>query len=94
MTEATAIPVHAVIRQFVVENFLYMRPEYQFGDDDPLIGRGIVDSLGVMELITFVEVTFAVHVADEEVTEEHLGSINAIARYVTRSRADPVSLSP
>jgi acyl carrier protein len=87
MTEATAIPVHVVIRQFVMENFLYMRPDYQFSDDDALIGRGIVDSLGVMELITFVEETFAVHVADEDVTEEHLGSISAIARYVARARA-------
>jgi acyl carrier protein len=64
-----------------------MRPDYQFSDDDALIGRGIVDSLGVMELITFVEETFAVHVADEDVTEEHLGSISAIARYVARARA-------
>ena len=77
----------AGVRQYIVDNFLYMRPDFRFTDDDPLMGRGIVDSLGVMELIGFVEEAFEVTVGDEDVTEEHLGSVNAIVRFVSAKRA-------
>lgn len=75
------------IRRYIVDNFLYMRPDHQFTDDDALLGKGIIDSIGVMEVIGFVEEEFGVQVADEDVTEEHLGSVSAIARYVDRALA-------
>jgi acyl carrier protein len=84
---ATTAPTGARVRQYIVDNFLYMRPGFAFSDDDFLMGRGIIDSLGVMELIGFVEEAFDVRVADEDVTEENLGSVNAIARYVDRAKA-------
>jgi acyl carrier protein len=72
----------ARIRRYITENFLYMRPDYQFTDDDALLGKGIIDSLGVMELISFVEEEFGVAVADTDITEQNLGSVSAVARYV------------
>jgi len=75
------------VRRYVVDNFLYMQPGYELTDEDPLLGKGIVDSLGVMELISFVEDELGVQVADTDVTEQHFGSIGAIARYVERVRA-------
>jgi acyl carrier protein len=76
----------ARIRRYITENFLYMRPDYQFTDDDALLGKGIIDSLGVMELISFVEEEFGVAVADTDITEQNLGSVNAVARYVASKR--------
>jgi acyl carrier protein len=87
MSDTATAPVGARVRRYIVDNFLYMRPTFEFTDDDFLMGRGIIDSLGVMELIGFIEEEFGVSVADEDVTEENLGSINAIARYVDRARA-------
>ena len=78
----------ARIRQYIVDNFLYMRPDFQFTDDDFLMGKGVIDSLGVMELIGFIEEAFYVSVADDDVTEANLGSISAIARYLERRQAD------
>jgi acyl carrier protein len=72
----------ALVRQYIVDNFLYMRPGFEFTDDDALMGRGIVDSLGVMELIGFVEEAFGVAIAADDVTEEHFGSVNAMVRFV------------
>src|SRR3954470_2189741 len=76
----------ARIRRYITENFLYMRPDYQFTDDDALLGKGIIDSLGVMELISFVEEEFGVAVADTDITEQNLGSVNAVSRYVASKR--------
>ena len=74
------------VREFIRENFLYMRPDFQLDNADSLLGNGVIDSLGVMELITYLEETFEIQVADAEVTEANLGTINAIAHYVRTKR--------
>ena len=78
--------VVARIRAFVGENFLYMRPDFELDNDDSLMGEGVVDSMGVAEMLYFLEEEFGVVVADEDVTEENLGTINAIAGYVLDKR--------
>lgn len=70
------------VREYIRENFLYMRPGYRLSDTEPLFANGIVDSLGVMELIAFAEQELEVQVEDEEITEANFGSVIAIARYV------------
>lgn len=70
-------------RAYVRDNFLYMRPDFVLGDDDPLLAKGVIDSMGVMEMIGFLTSEFGIAVADEEVTEENLGSVSAIARFVS-----------
>jgi acyl carrier protein len=78
----TAAHVIERTRAYIIENFLYMRRDFRLDDNDSLLGSGIIDSMGVMEVILFLETEFGVEVADEEVTEENLGSIRAISRYV------------
>lgn len=73
--------VQARVRQFIQENFLYMRPDFVLGADDSLLGKGIVDSMGVMEVIEFLASEFDVVVDDADITEENLGTLNAIAKY-------------
>jgi acyl carrier protein len=82
------------IRQYVVENYLYMRQDVQLLDDDPLLARGIIDSMGVMELIVFLEEEFGVAVGDADITEDNLGSLTAIARYVAAKQASVSAASP
>ena len=74
--------ISARVREYVTENFLYMRQDYEFSDTDSLLGHGIIDSMGVTELIVFVEDEFGVDVGDDEITEENLGTVAAVARFV------------
>lgn len=67
---------------FVRENFLYTRPEWTLRPEDPLLERGVMDSIGVVELIDFLQQTFGVTIAEDEITEQNLGSLAAIARLV------------
>ena len=75
------------VRRFLDENFLYMRPNFVLGDDDRLLERGVVDSMGVAEMVTFIEDEFDIKTSDEDITEANLGSLNAIGRFVSRKRA-------
>lgn len=73
-------------RAYLLENFLYTRPDFPLDEDASLLTNGIIDSMGIMELIAFVESEFAITIEDEEITEEHLGTLGAIARFVAGKR--------
>jgi len=79
--------VRGRVRQFLVENFLYMRPDFVLGADDRLLERGVVDSMGVAEMVTFIEDEFDIKTSDDDITEANLGSLTAIGRFVTQKRA-------
>ena len=69
------------LRSFISENFLFGRP-FELTDDDSLQDAGIIDSTGVLELVTYLETKFEVSVGDEELLPENLDSVNRLARFV------------
>ncbi|HYG56045.1 MAG TPA: acyl carrier protein [Burkholderiales bacterium] len=71
------------VRSFILSNFYVANPETVF-DDTSLLDSGIVDSTGVLEIISFIEATFGVTVDDSEMLPENLDSIDAIAGFVKR----------
>lgn len=77
----------AAVRKFIEDNFLYMKPSLVLGNDDSLMKKGIVDSMGVLEVLSFLEDTFGVTVSDDDVTEANLGTPRAISRFVAAKRA-------
>lgn len=83
MTDQT---IAQTLRSFIQENFLYMRPDLQYGDDDSLLAKGVIDSLGVMEIVGFLEEQYGFTVEQDDVTEQNFGSVAAIARYVAAKR--------
>jgi acyl carrier protein len=54
--------------------------------DDSLIKSGIVDSLGILRLVAFIEENFSVMVDDTEVVPENFETINAMSSLVERKR--------
>jgi acyl carrier protein len=74
--------VIAAARAFVMENFLYTHPDAVLAPDEPLLGAGIIDSMGVIEMVDWISSTWGIYVEDHEITEENLGSLAAIASYV------------
>ena len=75
------------VREFVTSHFLYGRQDESLGDTDSLLDAGLIDSTGVLELVTFLESTLGIRVADDEVMPENLDSIARIAAYVARKWA-------
>ena len=71
------------IRQFVSTNFYVANPG-ELTDDASLLDNGIIDSTGVLEVIAFLESTFAIQVEDAEMVPDNLDSIGKIAELVQR----------
>ena len=75
------------IRRYVDLKFLGPRSTVTLRDEDWLMKKGIVDSMGAIELMRFLEAEFAIEIGDEDVTEENLGSVSALTRFVISKRA-------
>jgi acyl carrier protein len=71
------------VRGFVQENFLYMHSNFQLGDDDRLLEKGVVDSMSIVEMIAFIEREFGVNAMEEEISDANLGSLAGIGRFVS-----------
>ena len=54
----------------------------------PLLESGVVDSLGLLTIVTFVETEFGLVVTDLDVTEANFGSLGSIAAYVANGLAE------
>jgi acyl carrier protein len=66
--------------QYVSQDLLSGRSTVEA--DDQLLASGMVDSLGMMRLIGFIEQSFDVEIPVEDVTIENFGSIADILRYL------------
>jgi acyl carrier protein len=59
----------------------------QIGDGDSFLESGLVDSTGVLEFVDFLQETWPMQVADDELTPENFDSLDNLAAYVTRKLA-------
>ena len=75
------------MRGYIEDNFLYMHPDLELADGDLLLSLGVVDSFGFVELVEEIQGRYGITIQDVEITEENLGSIDAITAFVTRKQA-------
>ncbi|MBE2248987.1 MAG: acyl carrier protein [Myxococcus sp.] len=74
------------VRKFIITNF-YVADPAALKDDASLLDAGIVDSTGVLEVITFIESEFGVTVDDAEMLPENLDAVNHIAAFVQKKKS-------
>ena len=61
------------VRRFVQEAFLYMRPDFKLAEETPLLQTGVIDSMGVMDVLGFLEDNYDLVPSDYEITEVNIG---------------------
>jgi acyl carrier protein len=69
------------VREFIVENFLFGDGS-QLQDDTSFMESGIIDSTGILELITFLEEKYEIKIEDDELIPENLDNLQNVARFV------------
>ena len=70
------------IRNFILENLASVKGITSFQDDESLMDNGVIDSLGIFRLVSFLEEDLGVRVSDEEINPENLKSVDTIEQLV------------
>lgn len=78
---ATEAETRDQLRAFITRELLLGRAT-ALRDDDELLLSGLVDSLGAVRLIAFIESELGTHIPPEDVVIEHIQSIDAIVGYL------------
>lgn len=76
------------VYDYVVKRFLGGEADSDFNYDTKLLEDGVIDSSGVLELIMFIEDTFNIEFSEDELIPENFLSLNIIADYLTREKAN------
>jgi acyl carrier protein len=74
------------IYDFVLENFLFGKAE-GLSNDDSLVGKGVIDSTGVLELVSFIQQRFGIQMEDHEVIPDNLDSITKLVSFIKRKQS-------
>jgi acyl carrier protein len=74
-------PITARIKSYLIEHFPSAR-DHALGDDDHLLANGILDSLGVLDVVGYLEGEFGITVSDEDLLPEHFETLRRLARFV------------
>ncbi|HEX7022263.1 MAG TPA: acyl carrier protein, partial [Trueperaceae bacterium] len=69
------------VREFIDDNYVLGQDKALAGDDS-LTQTGIIDSMGIMELVAFLDERYGVRVPDADLLPQNLDSIDNIVRYV------------
>ena len=75
-----------MIRSFIVDRFLFGDAK-ELSDTTPLLETHIIDSTGVLEIVSYLEERFKIRVEDADMTPENLNSIKSIDEYLRRKTA-------
>lgn len=70
------------IREWITGHFPLAR-ERDISPSDSLIESGIIDSLGTLDLVMFLEEEFGFTVGDEDMVADHFETIESISRFVS-----------
>jgi acyl carrier protein len=77
------------IKDYIAKNLLFSDNGFPYDENVSFLDEGIVDSVGVMELVSFVEDDFHVNVEDLDITPDNFDSVSKIAAYVRRKSNIP-----
>jgi acyl carrier protein len=84
---SSAEVIQSAISNFIIENFLFGDTSAAPAADLPLVQSGLVDSTGILEIVTFLESEFGVHTSDEDLAVDNFGSISTIVKFVLSKEA-------
>ena len=74
------------IREFIETSFLFREGRDALGDNQSLLGEGLIDSTGILELVSYLESEFGIVVEDQDIVPENLDSVSQIVAYVAKKQ--------
>ena len=78
--------IGTTVNKFISKNFLFDESK-SVPENDSLLGSGVIDSTGILELIAFLEQEYNVKFEDSELVAENFDSINKIKAFISKKIA-------
>lgn len=76
-----------------VHNAFPVAKERNIAATDSLLESGIIDSMGTLEVVDFLETDFGIEVLDDEMVADHFDSISSIAKFIVSKQSQPNAFS-
>jgi acyl carrier protein len=70
------------VRGFIIDELQFDGSQGRLTADFPLLEQHVIDSLGLFQLVGYLESEFGIEILDEELVPEHFGTLRGIARLV------------
>lgn len=80
--------IASVIREYIAQNILFSPDGFSYPDEASLLEEGIVDSMNVLELVTFVEGEYGFNVPEKDIVPDNFDSVSSLAAYIQQKRAE------
>jgi len=80
----TDMNIEKKVKQFISENFLINGDNTTLDSKASLLEKGIIDSTGVLELVSFIETEFKIKIEEDELIPENLDTIENIYNFISR----------
>jgi len=76
--------IESQIKDYIARNLLFSDNGFSYPEDASFLEEGIVDSVGVMELVAFVEEKFGLKIDDMDVTPDNFDSVSKLASFIRK----------
>jgi len=76
------VDIRSEIRNYILDNLMMGREIDNFSDSDSLLGKGIIDSTGVLELVGFLEENYQFTVEEDDLIPDNFDSVDKLFNYV------------
>jgi acyl carrier protein len=80
--------IETQIKDYIARNLLFSDNGFQYPDDVSFLDEGIVDSVGVMELVAFVEDKYKLMIDDMDVVPDNFDSVTKLAAFIRRKMSN------
>ena len=84
-----ATAIRTTLRAHILENFLFSDDEAALDDGASFQEQHIIDSMGMLQLIGFIETEFGIKVLDEEMLPEKLDSVDRLVAFIREKKGRP-----
>lgn len=86
--DAAKTGIKDAVREFVVNSFLLGSVSQALNDEDSFLEKGIIDSTGILELVSFVQDEFGIKIDDAELVPDNLDSLNNLETFIIRKKQE------
>jgi acyl carrier protein len=77
--------VRAVVREYICKEYMFDDSK-DLNDHQSLLGSGVIDSTGILDLIGYLQQKFEVEFLDSELVAENFDSVDQIVEFLLRRK--------